>query len=167
MRHGEAEEVLTLALSVFDQAVAPDFTAQGVEEFTRAARSFVLEAPEGHVVTVAAEDDRIIGMIDVRDASHVCLFFVETARQRAGIGRALLAEALRAARGRGRSEPVFTANSAPSAVRAYERLGFAAAASEEEIHGIRFVAMTRRPPSPECRPPSPERCRGAGPRAST
>jgi GNAT superfamily N-acetyltransferase len=144
MRDEERGVVLDLVMRVFDGSVRPDFSDAGVAEFVRAARSMVLERPEGHRVAVAEEDGRICGMADVREGPHISLFFVDTAFQRRGIGRALLDHVLSALddvpQERG---PVLTVNSSPGAVPAYEHLGFTRVSRELEQNGIRFVRMER------------------------
>jgi GNAT superfamily N-acetyltransferase len=139
MRSGEEQAVLTLVLDVFDRLVAPDFTRLGVEEFVRAARRFLLDRPAGHEVVVALADGRVIGTLDLRDGEHICLFFVDEARQRRGVGRSLLSFA---ERHHARAD-VLTVNSGPSAVSAYRSLGFVPAAEEAEVNGIRYVAMRK------------------------
>lgn len=141
MRQEERDAVLELAFVVFDDAIAPDFSEEGIEEFRRAARSFVLDAPDGHLVHVAVDDGRVVGMIDIRDASHVCMFFVHSAVQSQGIGRALFSAASAPVRESAEGSGRITVNSAPSAVGAYERLGFVATAPEQQRDGIRYVAM--------------------------
>jgi GNAT superfamily N-acetyltransferase len=78
-------------------------------------------------------------MIDLRDASHVSLLFVDADHQRRGVGTALLADALR----RHPETTAVTVNSGPSAVPAYLRLGFSATAREAETNGIHFVSMCK------------------------
>jgi GNAT superfamily N-acetyltransferase len=141
MRPDERDAVLELAYAVFDEAVAPGFSPRGIVEFRRAARSFVLDAPDGHVVHVAVDDECVVGMIDIRDASHICLFFVDPATQGRGVGRGLFSAASAKAGVSGSDSCTITVNSAPSAVDVYERLGFVATAPEQERDGIRYVAM--------------------------
>ena len=64
------------------------------------------------------------------------MLFVQSSRQRGGIGRGLLAAAGALA---GDTDCEFTLNSSPNAVSAYERLGFRITGSEQCVHGIRFV----------------------------
>jgi GNAT superfamily N-acetyltransferase len=116
----------------------------GVAEFTAAARSFVLDRPAGHAITVADDGGTLVGMIDVRDCSHVCLFFVDPARMGEGVGRGLLDHAVeRCARGSGEAREL-TVNSSPWAVPAYRSLGFEATGPESERKGIRSVPMVKR-----------------------
>lgn len=131
--------MLALVTRGFDQFVRQDFSAEGVAEFTRAARSFVIERPAAHVITVAESEDGLLGMIDLRDGSHVSLFFVEAAHQRRGIGAALLDAAI----ARNPESRVVTVNSGPAAVSAYRALGFVEVAPVAEVDGIRYVAMRK------------------------
>jgi GNAT superfamily N-acetyltransferase len=140
---GEEQAVLALVMRGFDELVRPDFSDEGVAEFTRAARSFVVELPVGHSITVAERDGRLVGMIDLRDSSHVSLFFVESVDRRRGVGQALLQSALGRCRPAGSSPSQVTVNSSPWAVPVYERLGFQATGQEREINGIRFVPMAK------------------------
>jgi GNAT superfamily N-acetyltransferase len=142
---GEEQTVLALVLRGFDRFVRPDFSDEGVAEFTRVARSFVVEHPEGHHVTVAERDGQVVGMIDVRDSSHVSLFFMEPAEQGRGLGRALLTAALAKWSATGAAESAVTVYSSPWAVPVYERLGFLATGPETEHKGIRAVPMAMRP----------------------
>lgn len=133
--------MLELVLRVFGEFVGPDFSDEGVAEFERSARRFLIESPDDHAVTVAISEGALVGMIDVRDASHVCLFFVDAAYQRRGVGAALLTAAVERARGHDSLVDAITVNSGPAAVSAYRALGFAETAPESNVNGIRFVPM--------------------------
>ncbi|MDP2401781.1 MAG: GNAT family N-acetyltransferase [Actinomycetota bacterium] len=124
----------------FDEAVRHDFAEAGVAEFSRAARDFVLDPPPGHRIFVAESGDGLLGMIDIRDGSHIALFFVESAYRHRGIGSALLGFGAE----RCATADSLTVNAAPSAVSAYSRLGFETTAPEAEENGIRYVFMRKR-----------------------
>jgi GNAT superfamily N-acetyltransferase len=145
MAPGEAQAVLDLVMRGFDELVRPDFSEQGVAEFTRAARSFILDGPAGHHITLAECDGELVGMIDVRDLSHVSLFFVDADARNRGVGRALLESEIRRGVMAGSAPVAMTVNSSPWAVPVYERLGFNARGPEDEINGIRFVPMVKQP----------------------
>ena len=143
MEPSEAPAVFELVSRAFDEAVRPSFSEQGVAQFKLAARGFLLEDPEGHVVHVAIVDGEIVGMIDLRDVSHISLFFVDAAHRGEGVGSALLGAAIAGLRAYDDTPGALTVNSAPSAVGAYERFGFEAAGPEQEKDGIRYVAMRK------------------------
>ncbi len=138
MAPGEEQAVLDLVMRGFDELVRPDFSEAGAAEFQRAASSFVIDHPDGHHITVAEHDGVIVGMIDVRDASHICLLFVDADARGSGVGRELVDFAV------GGESQMITVNSSPWAVPVYERLGFAASGPEVEHNGIRAFPMVRR-----------------------
>lgn len=133
----------SLACEVFDQFVAPHYQPEGVTEFHRyAAAEALSERHEaGHTTLVAESSGDLLGMLHLRKPCHVSMLFVRSSFQRGGISRGLLAAAAALA---GDTDCLFTVNSSPNAVSAYERLGFRITGSEQCIHGIRFVPMQRR-----------------------
>jgi len=143
MEPSEAPAVFELVSRAFDEAVRPSFSEQGVAQFKLAARRFLLESPAGHVVHVAVVDGEIVGMIDLRDVSHISLFFVDAAHRSKGVGRALLGAAIAGLRACDDAPVALTVNSAPSAVGAYEHFGFEVSGSGHEKDGIRYVAMRK------------------------
>ena len=140
---GEEQAVLALVMRGFDELVRPDFSDEGVSEFTRAAQSFVMERPDGHRITIAERGGQIVGMVDVRDSCHVSLFFVEPDDRGHGVGRTLLESAIECCLSAEPGLSAITVNSSPWAVPVYERLGFVATGSEIERNGIRALPMAK------------------------
>ena len=93
----------------------------------------------GKLVSINASRSIII-MPFARLASYICLFFVAGPHQRHGIGRRLF-ETFRSRRLSLAPQAPLTVNAAPSAVRAYQRLGFVRTGGEQVAGGIRFVPM--------------------------
>jgi GNAT superfamily N-acetyltransferase len=125
---------------IFTAHVAPTYSAEGVATFSRYGGAPAMLARRGdHRMIVAEAGGALVGLLEVRDESHVSMLFVESAHHRRGIARVLL----RAAFGAEAEWPALTVNSAPDAVGAYARLGFVATAAETESGGMRFVPMRR------------------------
>ena len=141
MLPGEEAAVLALVERVFHQFVAGDLDPEGVREFLKAARSFVLDTPPNHFVVVAAQGDEIVGMIDVKDDDHVSLFFVDPARHGEGLGRRLLEAGIDLCRTHRPGVRAVDVHSSLWAVPVYAHLGFEQTHPEQEINGIRFVTM--------------------------
>jgi GNAT superfamily N-acetyltransferase len=136
----ELPSLAAFAQRIFAASVAPAYTAEGVETFSRYADAPAMSARQGnHRLVVAEVGTTLVGLLELRDESHVAMLFVESAYQRQGIGRALL----RAAFGPETDWPPLTVNSAPGAEGAYERLGFVATGPEEERNGMRYLPMRR------------------------
>lgn len=88
---------------------------------------------------VAEQDSRILGVMAVRDGSHVYHLFVRSDAHGQGIARALW-EHFRSMS----AERVFTVNSSLYAVPVYERLGFSATEAPKKADGLEFVPMEYR-----------------------
>ncbi len=143
MLEKEKDEVFELVKTGFDEFVKQDLTDEGIKEFYRAARSFIHERPHNHFILVAYSEGRIIGMIDVRDYSHICLFFVSGEFHNKGIGRKLLLETISKCVSHSPGCKNIDVNSSIYAVNAYKRLGFVQTKEEQIINGIKFVPMVR------------------------
>lgn len=142
---GEIPAAHRLVRQVFEEQVAPLYSAEGVESFLGyiSADALGRRAGRDHKL-IGAEDPHtgeLVGVAEVRRITHLALLFVRTDRQGEGIGRRLLDYVLESCRARGRG--VVTVNAAPNAVAAYEALGFKAQGPEREKAGIRSVPMMR------------------------
>lgn len=110
-------------LRPFLETLSPGATAERIE--SRNFDYFVAEDYSG-----------ILGVIAIRDDSHVYHLFVQPDAHRRGIARALWDHA------RAKSAAMaFTVNSSPFAVPVYERLGFRAVAAPQDKEGLVFVPM--------------------------
>ncbi len=144
---GDEQRVSELIAEVFDEFIAPDYEAGGVEEFRRhivpddilgrhmRGESFVL---------LAEEAGELVGVIDIRDGSHIRLFFVRKERQGMGIGRKLFELAVDRCRHEDPGLTAISVNSSPYAIPIYESLGFIASQPEQIKNGIRHTPMTCR-----------------------
>jgi len=143
MRCGEEAEVSDLVLRVFDEFVADQFSRTGVQEFQSYADPclLILRSRWNHFVLLAAAEKEIAGMIEMRDDGHVTLFFVEGRFQGSGVGGELLRRSLSICMRVDPEMSAATVNSAPSAVKIYERLGFRRAGPERTENQIRFAPM--------------------------
>jgi GNAT superfamily N-acetyltransferase len=143
MRPGEEDEIHDLVAAVFNEFVGCHYPPEGVREFLDYIRPGSLRERflSNHFTLVAAQGRALVGVIEVRDENHVCLFFVDKRLQGHGIGRGLFTQALATCRESRPGLEAIDVNSSPNSVRAYERLGFRAIGPEQTIHGITFVPM--------------------------
>lgn len=138
----QMEQCLCLVRGVFNRFEAPDYSEEGAASFY----SFLDLVPEQFAagalkIWAALREDRLIGMLALRDGCHICLLFVEPDFHRQGIARALVQTAADFARENGQEQ--LTVNSSPYAVPIYHRLGFSDLAPEQMADGIRFTPMRR------------------------
>lgn len=139
----EWDDAMALAWRTFLRFEADIYTAEGIRHFedfitdTTLHRMFLLGA---YQMFVALNHNRIVGMITLRNASHISLLFVDEKYHRQGIGRALieyLREYLLSEAGVDR----VTVNAAPYGVAFYHKLGFRDLRPEEEKDGIKYTPM--------------------------
>ena len=146
MKAGEEKAVSQLVTRIFNEFIAPGYSAEGVREFLRYIKPEILRqlAQEGHLFLVAAVKDKIVGVILIRirnHRNHITLLFVDAKYHRRGIARTLLNRALEIRRGRDPTIEEITVKSSPYAVLIYEKLGFQQLQPEQVENGIRFVPM--------------------------
>lgn len=140
IRPSEIAAASVLAREAFNQSVAPHYQPEGVSEFHRYASAEALAQRHlaGHITLVADLSGELLGMLHLREHSHVSMLFVRSSHRRQGIGRGLLNAARKLPGDSGRG---LTVSSSPNAVSTYERLGFRITGAEQCVHGIRFIPM--------------------------
>ncbi|MDE6585741.1 MAG: GNAT family N-acetyltransferase [Clostridia bacterium] len=141
----EVGEALKLAMEVFMQFEAPDYKPQGVETF----RTGVIENPEfiekcrqGICPIYAAFDNgKIIGIIGMRNQSHINLVFTKREYQRRGVATSIFEYVLSEIKKNSPQVKEITLNSSPYGKNFYLHLGFFPLSEEQETDGIKFTPM--------------------------
>lgn len=136
----EVRDALELSRRVFDEFVAPDYTAQGRGTF------YMVTEPEENIARWqsgeyafygAFVEDSLAGIAASRaSGSHVMLLFVDKAHHRRGIAKRLIHRLIEDAPGDG-----ITVNASPYAVEAYEHMGFRKTGCPMTDKGITFTPM--------------------------
>ena len=136
----EIAAAAALARESFHAAVAPLFTEEGIRTFLGFAsdEAVLKRSRENCLTMIACEGERIVGMMQLREGTHLAMLFVRPGHERKGIGRALVDAAMSRC-----ATPVLTVKSSPNAVGAYVRFGFSPKSAEEVVEGIRVVPMAR------------------------
>ncbi|MBD5513267.1 MAG: GNAT family N-acetyltransferase [Lachnospiraceae bacterium] len=134
---------MALAWKTFLRFEADVYSPEGVKNFenfitdSTLYRMFVMGA---YQMFVAVDHSRLVGMLTLRDTTHISLLFVDEAYHRQGIGRGLigyLADYLRTEVGAER----MTVNSSPYGVGFYHKMGFRDIRPEETKDGIIYTPM--------------------------
>ncbi len=143
MQPGQEPDVIDVVREVFDRYVAPDFPQEGVDEFYKFANveSLAKRSSSNCFTMIGCQDGKTVGVIEIRDMSHISMFFVKSAYQQKGIGKALFLEALSIIK-KDKDIHEVTVKSALNAVTVYECLGFQRQDKEQLVNGIRFIPMT-------------------------
>lgn len=131
---GGMSEAMDLVWKVFSKFEAPEYSAEGAAAF----RDFISsrEVLDSLTVYGAFEGETLMGVIAMRDVSHISLFFVREEHHRKGVGRALFEHAALEC-----GIKRITVNSSPYAVPVYRALGFSQTAGEQLQDGIRYTPM--------------------------
>ena len=141
MKPGEENEVCALVARVFNEFVASDFSPEGIAEFYRYAQptAMVQRCKATNRVLVAEENDRIIGMLELKGFDHIAMLFVEI--QGRGVGRELVEQALQICRQGGQAVQRVTVHASQYAAPIYRKLGFEVEGNEQTENGITYLSM--------------------------
>ena len=145
--------VSALVAAGFERTVAPDLDGIGRVAFRMyiAERAIAARLAAGALGLVAREAGRVVGYAEIQGRGrqlqgrdHLSLLFVEPARQRRGVGRSLVADIRRRLAALPEPPAWLSVHAAPSAVPAYERLGFIATGKLARQEGLLFLPMALR-----------------------
>ena len=142
MKAGEEEEICSLAIRVFKEFVAHQYSEQDKEAFLKYVEPKCLSKRfyEDSFVLVAAIKEEIVGMIELVSNSRISLFFVEGHLQKIGIGKELLKKSVEICRIKNPVLTEISVNSSPNAMDIYKKLAFSVMDSDKEKNSIRFAA---------------------------
>jgi GNAT superfamily N-acetyltransferase len=147
LREDDIEAASRLVLEVFDEAIAPYYSPEGVRVFHSYASPEAMArraGQEDHFTVLACAGDEIVGVAEVRDDHHVAMLFVSTRLQRGGVGRQLLRRVIETCVKTNPGLEALELHSSPNSVAAYETMGFVATGPERTVNGIRFTPMSLR-----------------------
>ena len=140
---GQEEAVSNLISSVFNEFVGYEYSDEGNKVFNDFIKpeNILDRFKNGNLILTYQLEDQIVGMIELRDNNHVCLFFVDKKYHNNGIGRELFQEALLRIK---RYTDFLEVNASPFSEKIYSKLGFIAAGEQTEKNGIKFIPMKMR-----------------------
>jgi GNAT superfamily N-acetyltransferase len=145
----EAEAISRFVSELTMTHIGPTLQTGGLENLLSSmdVDSTITRMTDGFPHWVALEGGVIVGIAVLKPPSHIYHLFVRSDRQRSGIGRRLMNEALCFISNTcGRA--IVTVNSSLNAVVAYRRFGFRNAGDEVvDGTGVRFQPMSRDLPS--------------------
>lgn len=143
INENEWEEAMNLAWDTFILYEAPEYSKEGITSFRNFVRDPILKTLfiEGKYNVLAAFNNNIIvGIIGVRNETHISLLFVDSEYHKKGIARRLVEKTFeRTYEKYGKRE--MTVNSSPYAVGFYHKMGFVDTDIEQTTDGIRYTPM--------------------------
>lgn len=141
----EWDDAMALAWRVFMQFEARDYSPEGIESFQDFITDSILYRMflMGQYQLFAAYDnERMIGMISLRNETHISLLFVDAKYHRRGIGRQLIQYVSNYVL-REEGHDFVTVNAAPYAVEFYHRVGFVDTDVKQLNDGIWYTPMMK------------------------
>lgn len=135
-------EALRLAEQVFMECEAPIYpkgSAKAFLDFLYGESLSKKLARGGAFIWICERDGEIIGMMSVRDGSHICLAFVKRGFRGQGVGSRLLDTVTSTLR-----ENCFTVNASPPGLPFYLKRGFVPSDMEQIEDGIIYTPMKRK-----------------------
>jgi len=141
----DLKKALELVNEVFSEFVAADYSELGKTTFENYLKikyeEHLSDFDSGHKKMWAYYlDDQIIGVISIRDTSHISLMFVDKRHHRKGIAKQLFQVVIGEIQ-KNTGETRITVNSSPYAIQVYEHLGFIKTGEQQEKDGIIFTPM--------------------------
>lgn len=142
----EVETALALALEVFMEFEAPDYSPDGVAAFKRDIienEDFIASCKRGDAPIYAAFDgDLMIGVMGMRPTkTHINLVFTKKEYHRRGVATSLFEFLLKDITAEDPDLREITLNSSPYGKPFYLHIGFVPLSEEQEIDGIKFTPM--------------------------
>lgn len=144
MQRGEEPKVASLVWEVFAEFEAPGYKQEGINEFKKFIQPDKITeyCEQGNFFVICCKNaDETIGVIAVREDSHISLLFVKKEYHQRGIARKLFMMAIEKCCNKHPGLQTITVNSSPYAVKIYEKMGFKKVGAEQEQNGIRFIPM--------------------------
>ncbi len=139
----EWADAMQLAWDTFLIFEAPEYTPEGIQNFQDFIKDPTLKKMfiKGQYQTFGAfAGHTIIGILGVRNRSHISLLFVDQIYHHQGIASALLKRLFQYARTE-MGIYQMTVNASPYAVGFYHKLGFMDLGKEITTEGIRYTPM--------------------------
>ncbi len=141
----EWDDAMMLAWRTFMRFEANDYTKRGIESFQDFISDQVLHRMflmGAYQVFGAFDGDKLVGIISLRNETHISLLFVDAAYHMKGIGRTLMEYVVNYVCSEEGYRRV-TVNAAPYAVGFYHKVGFMDTDTEKTNDGIRYTPMER------------------------
>ena len=125
-------------MNCFEDSIRPCYEPEGCQAFLAYILPDAIAArqSDGCSAVVAEWENELIGVLELREFSHISMFFVDPEFQCGGIGRRLLTRAVTLIRKARPELAELTVFAAPRAVEAYRHLGFTADGPETAESGV-------------------------------
>lgn len=139
----EWDEAMRIAWDTFVLYDAPEYSKEGIQNFKNFVNDPILKTLfiDGKYRTLAAfHNGFMVGIVGVRNETHISLLFVDSDYHKKGIATKLLDEMFKIIKKEYQKNEI-TVNSSPYATGFYHKIGFVDTDSERLTDGIRYTPM--------------------------
>lgn len=138
----DSESISKLVCRLSTKFIAGEFSKQGADFLLKSMTPAAIEKyiQTGYRYHVAEEEKQLVGVVAVKDNSHLYHLFVAQDYQRQGIASSLWQLAKQTCIEHG-NPGEFTVNSSTYAQDVYKSLGFVAQSGPQEKNGVIFIPM--------------------------
>lgn len=139
----DSHEIARLIRYQAEKFIFPEFSDKGRQQFLSSNDQRSIEGffDDGFVYHVAEDSGVIVGVVGIRQNSHLYHLFVSETHQGHGLSRKLWTVAMNRCLSDGNTGN-FTVNSSNNAVGVYEAFGFKRTAAMEESNGVLYNPMS-------------------------
>jgi len=139
---GEEIEIQDMIDKGFKKYISAEYSEIGIQNFNTFVNSEALlnRYNSGNIIKTCKVNGKIVGMVEVKDNNHICLFFVDPDNHKQGIGKKLMEEIFSIIK---RKSDCITVNSSTFAEKVYQALGFVKAEEQQEKNGIIYIPMKK------------------------
>lgn len=141
--NGQEHEVFKLIKKVYDEFVSKDYMEAGnIFFYDWIQPSKIAERQQNRRnILVAIDEDKMVGMIEIRDNNHISLLFVDKEYHGKGIARTLFQESIKECLTIDPQLKKFYVHASPFSIPIYAKLGFKETDVMQEQHGIKYLPM--------------------------
>lgn len=141
--HDETSGASDLIKSLFDEFIAEDYSAEGIENFYKriSSQSILERVKSGSFINVFKSCNEIIGYIELSGINHIYLLFVKKDCQKRGIARQLIDSAIIHIQNTNSFVTDITVNSTFNSLDFYKKIGFKKMADFQYKSGITTFPM--------------------------
>lgn len=137
LRGHDAIEACQLIKNIFRQTIGQNYSEEGQNEFISSfdEEKILSQMREGHLIMLGAFEEKMIGVLGIRDLKHIQSLFVLPSYQNQSVGTRLMNQAKKLMQG------TISVHADVQAVGFYQKQGFVRSHQQQCLHGICFVPM--------------------------
>ena len=144
LKIGEIDLLSNMVNNIFDEFVGKDYSEEGNMEFKNyiSPKNILARLNEkSSQFFIAKKNDKIIGILEIKNKDHVSLFFVKKDYHGKGIGKILFENYINTLKQNNTEIKIISVNSSFYAENIYARLGFIETDEMQEKNGIKYIPM--------------------------